>query len=240
MGGVLRDWEEGLGRARTTLTSPGGCDKTGMEPFSGREIWPWANVNVLEELMHRTLICSSSARWRHVWETGRVSEWIPNTLRVPRKPRACLLLQGGEGCSGRNAKGGRTPLSFSAQWRRHGAGTSSALDTVLVPHTSPQMVLLPAQREGEYVHGADEKTKISEQNLYSGFSPPKYPSVDEKFNGEGMLGSICLDLPLRGGTHPPRLLLQSSHTLLSTYHVMASPLPSAEPLDTLRQIPPQP
>lgn len=60
------DRGEGLGRAHTTLTSPGGCDKTGMEQFSGREIWPPANVNVLEELMHRTLICSSFARWRPV------------------------------------------------------------------------------------------------------------------------------------------------------------------------------
>lgn len=67
-----------------------------MEPFSGREMWRPANVNALEELMHRTLICSSSARWRHVWKKGRVCAWIPNTLQVPRKLRACFLLHRGK------------------------------------------------------------------------------------------------------------------------------------------------
>lgn len=65
------------------LTSPGGCDKTGKEPFSGHEIWPLANVNALEELMHRTLICSASASWRNEWEIVRVCEGFPTSSKFP-------------------------------------------------------------------------------------------------------------------------------------------------------------
>lgn len=107
MRGVRGDQEEGLGRACTTLTSPGGCDKTGMEPFSGREIWAPANVNALEELMHSMLICNASASWSHVWETGRVCEQIPNTLQVPRK-----LRHGGKSHSCRGAEVERSLLSL--------------------------------------------------------------------------------------------------------------------------------
>ena len=105
-------WGEGLGRARTTLIGPGGCDKTGMEPFSGHEIWTLANVNPLAKLMHRTMIPSSSARWRYVWEKGRsmkgkVCEWIPNTFQIPRKLRAHFLLHGGKTQSRRDNTGGK-------------------------------------------------------------------------------------------------------------------------------------
>lgn len=110
-------WGEGLGRACTTLTGPGGCDKTGTEPFSGREIWPLANVNTLAELMHRTLIPSSSARWRYVWEKGRVCEWIPNTFQIPRKLRANFLLHGGNTRSRRDTTGGQ---NFSVLTRLRG------------------------------------------------------------------------------------------------------------------------
>lgn len=53
MGGV-RGPGRGIRQGTYHADSPGGYDKTRMEPFSGREIWPPANVNALEELMHRT------------------------------------------------------------------------------------------------------------------------------------------------------------------------------------------
>lgn len=53
LGGV-RGPGRGIRQGTYHADSPGGYDKTGMEPFSSREIWPPANVNALEELMHRT------------------------------------------------------------------------------------------------------------------------------------------------------------------------------------------
>lgn len=114
LGGSAQRLGRGLGRARTLLTSPGGCDETGMEPVSGRETWPQAKVNALGELLHRTRICSSSARRRHVWETRRVSEWIPNTLQVARQLGECLLLPGGESHSLRDAGVESTFLSMAS------------------------------------------------------------------------------------------------------------------------------
>lgn len=143
-----KNWGEELGRARTTLTSPGGCDKSGMGPLSSREIWPPANVNALEKLMHRTLICSSSARWRHVWEKGRFCEQIPNTLQVRRKLRACFLLQGRKGHSCSESKVERTLPSSHSSVGETWDGTSRVLRAVPVPSHVASNNPLPSSKGG--------------------------------------------------------------------------------------------
>lgn len=137
------------------LTSPGGCDKTGMEPFSGREIWPPANVNVLEELMHRTLICSSSARWRHVWEKGRVYECISNTPQVPRKLRGGLLLWVG------GNQGTKTFLFCYYTPLCEEMGTHLVYSRAFLGHPSVfPPPYLPQTKWRECVHCADEKVEV--------------------------------------------------------------------------------
>lgn len=123
-----------------------------MEPFSGREMWRPANVNALEELMHRTLICSSSARWRHVWKKGRVCAWIPNTLQVPRKLRACFLLHRGK--SHQSGKKLSVLIQLSGEDVGENHQRTSCCAGALTRH-----LLSPTQREGEHVHCADGKAE---------------------------------------------------------------------------------
>lgn len=120
--GGVRGLGRGIRQGTHHTDRPRWLFKTGTEPFSGREIWPLANVNTLAELMHRTLIPSSSARWRYVWEKGRsvkgrVCEWIPNTFQIPRKLRAHFLLHGGNTRSRRDTTGGQ---NFSVLTRLRG------------------------------------------------------------------------------------------------------------------------
>lgn len=154
--GVRGDQEEGLGRACTTLTSPGGCDKTGMEPFSGREIWAPANVNALEELMHSMLICNASASWSHVWETGRVCEQIPNTLQVPRKLRAWRK----EPLMQRSRSGKKFTVLIQLSGGVMGWESAVHLALCWGLYMSPQMILFLAQRETEHVYCIDEKVEV--------------------------------------------------------------------------------
>lgn len=125
----------------------------------GCETWLQAKVDALGELLHRTWICSSSARQRRVWETRRVSEWIPNALQVSLPLGAGLLLLGEESHHSEMPEWKARICPWPGQWRRHEMGTCRAPDAVpMLAQVTPNDPL-PGQREGGYVHGADEKTE---------------------------------------------------------------------------------